>query len=467
MPIVDRCKFCLRCWDSTPNPNIAQAKADPTKKNLQKARKEGRECGPCRGHIKSQFPEWDDKKTALEKQIAQDEAFADAYNDSLKKWEHKTYVEGGRSRGAGGGAGAGVTLLNTAQYRTTELVGYLWPVPIYKQNINKALPKHLTTIKHCGRLVKGVVLGSEHGHIPGVIKVEKVGTCEVNGWKALDVDDNVRKGGHKAVFDTLQKNVAGVSASKRKKPENAPEDEPDTYTLANPWKEKKKKAENGSDDDDDGAGLDALFNSIRAVKNSKPNAKKRLSETDEGDEDGCNSEHDDDGAADSTTATPKKRGRKTETDAASRSKSSDGAEKIEKLKQSDARRKASELAKTGDSPNVCFKERVKHVTAVHTARQVVTHVHNLVENLQDAHMFPRVTLKAYKDLHAKVDKALSTDTIALYMIAGEDPLSDADPRSTKAPGIEVSIRKRLVPASARPYVIFVLLCFARFAFESL
>ena len=160
MPIIDRCKFCLREWDSTPNPNIAQAKADPTKKNLQKARKEGRECGPCRGHIKSQFPEWDDKKTALEKQIAQDETFADAYKDSLRKWENKTYVEGGRSRGAGGGAGAGVTLLNTAQYRTTELVGYLWPVPIYQQNINKRLPKHLTTIKHCGRLVKGVV-GSE------------------------------------------------------------------------------------------------------------------------------------------------------------------------------------------------------------------------------------------------------------------------------------------------------------------
>ena len=63
------------------------------------------------------------------------------------------------------------------------------------------LLKHLTTIKHCGRLVKGVVLGSEHGYIPGVIKVEKVGTCEVNGWKALDVDDNVRKGGQQAVYD--------------------------------------------------------------------------------------------------------------------------------------------------------------------------------------------------------------------------------------------------------------------------
>ena len=96
----------------------------------------------------------------------------------------------------------------------------------------------------------------------------------MKGWKALDVDDNVRKGGQQAVFDALQKNVAGVSASKRKKPENAPEDEPDTYALANPFKEKKKKAENGLDDDDDGAFLDALFNSIRAVKNSKPNAKK-------------------------------------------------------------------------------------------------------------------------------------------------------------------------------------------------
>ena len=91
--------------------------------------------------------------------------------------------------------------MNTAAYRTTELVGYLWPVPIYKQNINESLPRHLTTIKHCGRFVKGVVLGSEHGYIPGVIKVEKVGTCEVNGWKALDVDENVRKGGQQAVYD--------------------------------------------------------------------------------------------------------------------------------------------------------------------------------------------------------------------------------------------------------------------------
>ena len=101
--------------------------------------------------------------------------------------------------------------------------------------------------------------------------MEKVGTCEVNGWKALEVDDDVRKGGQQAVYDALQKNVAGVSATKRKKPENAPEDEPDTYALANPLKEKKKKAENGSDDDDDDdepGALDALFGSIKAVKNT-------------------------------------------------------------------------------------------------------------------------------------------------------------------------------------------------------
>ena len=84
--------------------------------------------------------------------------------------------------------------------------------------------------------------------------------------------------GQQAVYDALQKNVAGVSASKRKKPENAPEDEPDTYALANPLKEKKKKAENGSDDDDDDepGALDALFGSIKAVKNTggKANGKK-------------------------------------------------------------------------------------------------------------------------------------------------------------------------------------------------
>ena len=168
--------------------------------------------------------------------------------------------------------------MNSAAYRTTELVGYLWPVAIYKQNIKKALPKHLTTIKHCGRLVKGVVLGSEHGWIPGVIKVEKVGTCEVSGWKALEVDDDVRKGGQQAVYDALQKNVTGVSATKRKKPADAPEDDPDTYALANPLKKQKKKAENGSDDDDEEPGaLDALFGSIAAVKNTgcKATPKKK------------------------------------------------------------------------------------------------------------------------------------------------------------------------------------------------
>ena len=78
----------------------------------------------------------------------------------------------------------------------------------------------------------------------------------------------------------------------------------------------------------------------------------------------------------------RRRGRRTETDAAaSRSKSSDwtdamdsqraatarnpgsgtkgkdkaGTDKVEKLKQSEARRRASELAKTGDSANVCFR----------------------------------------------------------------------------------------------------------------
>ena len=159
------------------------------------------------------------------------------------------------------------------------------------------------------------------------------------------------------------------------------------------------------------------------VKNTggKANGKKKLSETDEGDDDGWNSENDDDGAADSTTATPKKRGRKTETDAASRSKSSDGTDKIEKLKQSDARRKASELAKTGDSPNVCFKERVKHVTAVHTARQVITHVNNVVENLQDDHMLSRVGLSCLKKAEKLKDlKPESIKTNFLGEVVFED-----------------------------------------------
>ena len=136
----------------------------------------------------------------------------------------------------------------------------------------------------------------------------------------------------------------------------------------------------------------------------------------------------------------RRRGRRTETDAAaSRSKSSDGTDKVEKLKQSEARRRASELAKTGDSANVCFKERVKHVTAVHMARQVITHVNNMLENLQDDHMLTRVGLKAYKDLQAKVEKALSAETIALYTLGADDPLcmADADASSTKGVGMEV------------------------------
>ena len=162
----------------------------------------------------------------------------------------------------------------------------------------------------------------------------------------------------------------------------------------------------------------------------------------------------------------KKGGRKTETDAAaSRSKSSDwtdamdsqraatarnpgsgtkgkdkaGTDKVEKLKQSEARRRASELAKTGDSPNVCFKERVKHVTAVHTARQVITHVNNMLENPQDDHMLTRVGLKAYKDLQAKVEKALSAATIALYTLGADDPLCMADPDASSAKGVGMEV----------------------------
>ena len=132
--------------------------------------------------------------------------------------------------------------------------------------------------------------------------------------------------------------------------------------------------------------------------------------------------NDDDGAAYSTTSTPKKRGRNTETDAAaSRSKSSDGTDKVEKLKQSEARRRASELAKTGDSPNVCFKERVKHVTAVHTARQVITHVNNVVENLQDDHMLSRVGLACLKKAEKLKDlKPESIKTNFLGEVVFED-----------------------------------------------
>ena len=96
------CKFCLRTWDSTPNPNIAQAKADPSKQHLQKARSNGgRECKSCRGHIKSQYWEWSDRKDALENKIDEDEPFAEGYDESLGEWEHRTYVEGRRSSRAG------------------------------------------------------------------------------------------------------------------------------------------------------------------------------------------------------------------------------------------------------------------------------------------------------------------------------------------------------------------------------
>ena len=210
--------------------------------------------------------------------------------------------------------------------------------------------------------------------------------------------------------------------------------------------------------------MDALFGSIVAIKTvgCKASLKQKRVENDgDGDEDA--SGNDDDGATDSSTCTPKKR-RKTEPDvAASRSKSSGeadaissekaeqvggpgssgkdkgGKDKVEKLKQSEARKRASELAKAGDSPNVCFRERVKHVTAVHTARQLITHVNNMVENLQDFHMLSRVGLKAYKDLQVKVEKALSADTIALYTIGSDDALSmvEAAGCTRKGAGMDV------------------------------
>lgn len=239
-----RCKFCRRGKQHL-NPNRKQAEKDATKQYLQWARAGGRECAPCRSHIKSQFPDFVDQKGALQQNIRDSDEFRKKYDESLKRWEEAYFTQGQRSR-PNAGNGRSVEAANVSMLQTTQCIGNLWPKRVYEAHFKKSAPKQLTTVMHCGQQVRGVVLDPSAGWSQGVIKLDTVGQSVVKNTQTFEVDEGIREGGVQEVYAEAAKQIAGVTARKRKRGKDDDPDEPEAYIVQASLTNKSKSK--GADD---------------------------------------------------------------------------------------------------------------------------------------------------------------------------------------------------------------------------
>lgn len=282
------CKFCRR-ERTHPNPNRKQAEQDPTKKFLQWARQEGRECAPCRAHIKSQFPDFNDRKGALAKKIKDSEDFRDKYDQSLRRWEEALYVQGQRSRPSMSSGGRSVEAAKVSMLQTTQCIGHLWPQRIYESHFGKAAPKQLTVVSHCGQQIRGVVLDPAQGWQPGVVKLDTVGQSMVKNTQVMEVDDELREGGIDEVYDNAAKTIGGIMVKKRKKGDGDDDKAPDTFAVGGASKKPKKN------DNDDDSSEDVLGNVLNLGGLKTVGFKKKADS--KGTKDEKESDNDDGGSA--------------------------------------------------------------------------------------------------------------------------------------------------------------------------
>ena len=289
--------------------------------------------------------------------------------------------------------------------------------------------------------------------MPGVIKCESIGQTGIDHMAALEVDKDIRgKQGIEEVFKAVAKKVApSVKKQKKEKTEGTEGDdnsEMDQYCIVSAnvpgngnAKKRRKTESDGSSDEDvfgDVMNFTAMTTTSTAGTASTAGGKGAGASNADSDMDSDCGKGLEEGDSESDTATRKSRklqrgvrgrhaggqhrGNRGSGTRKSNRKSGNGGAGTG-LKVADARRQAA----SSDSPGGSFKEKVKHVTAMHTARLVLQSCEHLFENMSDAQMMPRTTVKHVQDIQAKVGKALAPDNVSLYMLASEDSASSASP----------------------------------------
>ncbi|CAE7279478.1 unnamed protein product [Symbiodinium sp. CCMP2592] len=203
----DKCKWCCRSFRS-PNPLVMSPKPDdylPRRTPLSK------ECRSC-FTIQSSDPELSKMDASELQQNLGEQSFRDSYLQKLENWE-ELRRQGKRQRVDK--KSTAVIAEQSTSLETRQVLGYLWPKALLKQEKVDFQHKKLTTIEHAGRRVKGLLRQS---WTLGAIEVLQTAAKTAKRQRVESVSDGEADGegsGGETKFAAMQQQVrARVSENK-------------------------------------------------------------------------------------------------------------------------------------------------------------------------------------------------------------------------------------------------------------
>ena len=173
--VVREYKWCRRT-NECETPLIYQRAQKP---RLVWRREFGRECNIC-PYVVSGDKELSAKKNTLEQDMKDEGPLYQDFMEKVRLWESRKnesnggHVPSNRIPAARTSAGASVS----SGMQTRERIGYLWPLKIWEVEFPGKTPgkRDITTIVHCSRKVRGVMMDKD---IKGAIEVFNVGESKV------------------------------------------------------------------------------------------------------------------------------------------------------------------------------------------------------------------------------------------------------------------------------------------------
>ena len=176
------------------------------------ARKQGRECGPCRSFIKSEGLDLD--KGELEREVATPLGKKN-YVSKLLAWESRR--KGGRRKPRAAPHRKSVKVGKFAQVQSSMVFSHFWPTPIWEAFFKQKAPKEdITKCRHNGMIYRGIHEDPMKGWQSGVIKLKSKSINYVDkNATALSTDDETEEARTK--FTRLQKQTDyGAGASRKR-----------------------------------------------------------------------------------------------------------------------------------------------------------------------------------------------------------------------------------------------------------
>jgi hypothetical protein len=209
--ITDACKFCKREFWSTPNPLIK----DPGPGDLlPRRRPRGLECSVCDAFLIFHPKYSAMERKAIKSNIDTNDQFSNDYMSELEVFETKKRNNERIAKVKKGGL-AEVKTFQTSEIKRSMHMGYFWPTTLY-ENLKGSKPDKgiVTTIKHNGKKMSGVILDKSHGKPIGCIKLTSDSTCGASSsGLVVDSSNIIDDAQYDKAWESAQGKLRGSASS--------------------------------------------------------------------------------------------------------------------------------------------------------------------------------------------------------------------------------------------------------------